>query len=81
VLGRYVGRFALGESLVIDVRAENNGLVAQAAGQDAFPLTAIGPRSFVYVPAGILIEFADGAPHAPSFTLFQQKGELPLERL
>ena len=80
VLSRSAGRFALGESLVIDVRVESTGLVAQASGQDAFPLTAIGPRTFVYAPAGILIEFEDATLPSPRFTLFQQKGELVLER-
>jgi CubicO group peptidase (beta-lactamase class C family) len=77
---RYAGRYALGESLSIDVRVESTGLVAQASGQDAFPLTAIGPRSFVYVPAGILVEFEDATVPSTKFTLFQQKGELVLER-
>lgn len=79
-LRRYVGQFALGQALIIDVRAEGSGLVAQAAGQDAFPLSAIGRRTFVYVPAGILIEFDDSAVPSPRFTLFQQKAELVLER-
>ena len=79
-LRRYAGRFALGNAFFIDVRVEGTGLVAQASGQDSFPLTAIGPRTFTYVPAGILVEFEDSATPSSKFTLFQQKGELVLER-
>lgn len=79
-LQRYTGHYVFGPTFFIDVRAEGTGLVAQASGQDAFPLTAIDPHSFVYVPAGILVEFDDSAVPSPRFTLFQQKGELILER-
>ena len=43
-------------------------------------MSAIGPRTFVYVPAGILIEFDDATVPSKKFTLLQQKGELVLER-
>jgi hypothetical protein len=80
VLRRYTGHYVLGPTFAIDVRAQGNELAAQASGQDAFPLTAIGPRSFVYLPSGILVEFEASADPSPKFTLYQQKAALVLER-
>lgn len=67
--------------LTITVRRTADGLQAQTEGQDPFPLTAVGPRTFVYVKDGILVEFrepVDGA--APGFALFQQTAAVALTR-
>lgn len=67
--------------LTITVRRAPDGLQAQTEGQDPFPLTAVGPRTFQYVKDGILVEFADPAGGAsPGFTLFQQTAAIALTR-
>lgn len=67
--------------ITIAVRRTAEGLEAQTEGQDAFPLTAVGARSFIYDRAGILVEFREPAEGAsPGFTLFQQTAAIPLTR-
>lgn len=67
--------------ITIAVRRTAGGLEAQTEGQDAFPLTAVGARTFVYDRAGILVEFREPAEGAsPGFTLFQQTAAIPLTR-
>jgi len=67
--------------LTITVRRAGAGLEAQAQGQDAFPLTYVGQNRFTFVPAGILVEFADPVDGAsPRVTLFQQRSAIPLVR-
>lgn len=67
--------------LTITVRRAGAGLEAQTEGQDAFPLTYVGQRRFIYLRDGILVEFAEPAGGAsPRFTLFQQRAAVPLVR-
>jgi D-alanyl-D-alanine carboxypeptidase len=67
--------------ITIAVRRTGQALEAQTVGQDPFPLTYIGDRRFLFVPAGIMIEF--GVPTSGSadrFTLFQQKLAIAFRR-
>jgi hypothetical protein len=41
----------------IDIKVENGGLVAQATGQSAFPLTPNGQDKFSFEAAGLDLEF------------------------
>ena len=68
--------------LKITVRRAGDALEAQAEGQDAFPLSYVGRSRFLFVPAGIMIDFdppTDGA--SPRFMLYQQNAAIPLTRL
>lgn len=67
--------------LTITVRRKGAAMEAQAEGQDAFPLTYVGRNRFLFVPAGIMMDFdaaVDGA--SPRFVLYQQNAAIPLTR-
>lgn len=46
--------------LKITITKKDNTLIAQATGQESFPLEATGPTSFKFDPAGITLEFIPG---------------------
>ncbi|HEU4366146.1 MAG TPA: serine hydrolase domain-containing protein, partial [Candidatus Krumholzibacteria bacterium] len=67
--------------LTITVRRNGTALEAQTEGQDAFPLTYVGRNRFLFVPAGIMMDFdapVDGV--SPRFVLYQQNAAVPLTR-
>jgi|GEM_PF-224051 len=72
-LARYEGVYAFPEiGMSITVKREGKQLSAQASGQDAFPIHAIGETLFSHPPSGILIEFQkDG-----QFTLYQGRSQM-----
>ena len=54
----YVGTYSTTSMPIkIDIKVENGGLVAQATGQSAFPLTPNGKDKFSFEAAGIDLEF------------------------
>lgn len=67
--------------LTITVRRNGDTLEAQTEGQDAFPLTYVGRNRFLFVPAGIMVDF-DAAVEgvSPRFVLYQQNAAVPLTR-
>ena len=71
VLDRYVGVYELMPKFNITVKREGDGLIAQATGQGAFPLTPTSDTEFHFQPAGVRIVFPAGDGPAQSFTLFQ----------
>jgi Zn-dependent M28 family amino/carboxypeptidase len=71
-LDRYVGTYASGQiPLKITFTRDGTALQAQATGQPAFPLEAVGQGVFKFDQAQIRVEFD---PAKPSFTLKQGGG-------
>jgi D-alanyl-D-alanine carboxypeptidase len=67
--------------LTITVRGNGVTLEAQTEGQDAFPLTYVGNNRFLFVPAGIMVDFdAPVGGVSPRFILYQQNAAIPLMR-
>jgi CubicO group peptidase (beta-lactamase class C family) len=82
MLAQYVGVYTL-KQIGMDLTITRDGaqLRAQASGQDAFPIEAIGETLFSNAPSGILIEFRKGADDAiTSLTLYQGRNELNFTR-
>ena len=72
---------AAGYGLTIVVRRTGATLSAQTDGQDSFPLTYVGQNQFLFIPDGILIEFAAAVEGvSPRFTLYQQHAAIPFTR-
>lgn len=81
-LARYAGVYRFKE-IGMDIAITRDGaqLRAQATGQEAFPIEAIGETLFSNAPSGILIEFRPSAAEVPSFTLYQGRGEMNFLRV
>ena len=74
-VNEFVGTFTNEEvGMEIEIKVENNHLVAQAANQPAFPITHAGGSVFKFEEADVTFEFADDLQ---SFILKQ--GEFELE--
>jgi CubicO group peptidase (beta-lactamase class C family) len=82
-LARYTGVYRFKEiGMDIVITRDGAQLRAQATGQEAFPIEAVGETLFSDAASGILIEFrprADGA--IASFTLYQGRGEMSFLRV
>ena len=68
-LDKYLGIYSSTQlPLKITITKENSTLVAQATGQQSFPLEATGNDSFKFDRAGVVMEFN---PEKKEFTLKQ----------
>jgi D-alanyl-D-alanine carboxypeptidase len=68
-LDTYLGVYASATfPLTVTVSKDNSKLMAQATGQDAFPLEAIKKDVFEFNPAGLRLEFN---PNANEMTIIQ----------
>lgn len=74
VLERYPGVYELKPGFDLTVSLGDGGLMAQATGQGAFPLSAESPTRFFFEPASITLEFVSGADGAITHMLFEQGG-------
>lgn len=79
---RLVGSYELMPGFVITIRIEDSELVAQATGQQAFPVTAENAYTLSNREFGIRMEFdLDGDGPATQMTLHQAGQELPASRV
>lgn len=75
-LAEYVGTYAVSETFKLALRVEDGSLVAQATGQDAFPLFAEGEdRFFLKVVDAQLVFNRDASGAIDSLTLHQNGNE------
>jgi len=74
---RYVGTYQLLPNMQVDIRVEEEQLIAQATGQDAFNLYPISETKFLAKVADITIQF-DVSPEETikGLTLYQAGQEL-----
>lgn len=80
-LGEYLGTYALAPTFKITVTQDENGLVAQATGQQAFPLFKEGEDVFFLKVVDAKIRFKrDEGGAITGLTLFQNGAEMPATR-
>ncbi|MEM1253374.1 MAG: alpha/beta fold hydrolase [Cyanobacteria bacterium P01_H01_bin.21] len=77
VYDRYAGTYQLLPNMQIDIRREDDQLIAQATGQEAFPLYPTSETRFYARVADIVIQFDVSSEEAVSgLTLYQAGQEL-----
>ena len=77
VYDRYAGTYQLLPTMQIDIRRENDQLIAQATGQEAFPLYPTSETRFYARVADIVIQFDVSSEETVSgLTLYQAGQEL-----
>jgi serine-type D-Ala-D-Ala carboxypeptidase/endopeptidase len=74
VLATYAGSYTLAPGFDLQITVGGESLVAQAAGQGAFPLTAQSPTRFVFPPVGVTIDFV--TENGVTMMQFAQQGAL-----
>ena len=80
-LGEYLGTYALAPTFKITITQDENGLVAQATGQQAFPLFKEGEDVFFLKVVDAKIRFMrDEGGAITGLTLFQNGAEMPATR-
>jgi len=73
VLARYVGVYELRPGFDLTISAgPNGGLMGQATGQGAFPLSAESDSTFYFEAASISIEFVRDPAGVVTHMLFEQ---------
>ncbi|MEM9265616.1 MAG: alpha/beta fold hydrolase [Cyanobacteria bacterium P01_F01_bin.13] len=77
VYSRYVGTYQLLPTMQLDIRVEEEQLIAQATGQSAFPLYPVSETKFLAQVADITIQFDVSAEESVGgLTLYQAGQEL-----
>jgi D-alanyl-D-alanine carboxypeptidase len=82
-LARCEGTYVFPEiGMTIAIRREGSGLLAQANGQDSFPIDAVSETTFSHLPSGILIEFRTkaGEERPSGFVLYQGGSQMRFRR-
>jgi CubicO group peptidase (beta-lactamase class C family) len=81
-LDAYVGTYRLAPTFAITVRRDGAVLLAQATGQDAFPVYASAPNEFFYRVVDAQISFVrDSTGKVASLVLHQGGRDLPAARV
>jgi hypothetical protein len=82
VFGRYVGRYQLAPTFVLDITREGNRLFAQATDQPKFEIFPEGDRDYFFKVVDAQIRFdVDGTGRATQLTLFQNGAQTPGKRI
>ncbi|MEM9267302.1 MAG: DUF3471 domain-containing protein, partial [Cyanobacteria bacterium P01_F01_bin.13] len=77
VYARYVGTYQLLPTMQLDIRVEEEQLMAQATGQPAFPIYPVSETKFLAQVADITIQFdVSAAESVDGLTLYQAGQEL-----
>jgi D-alanyl-D-alanine-carboxypeptidase/D-alanyl-D-alanine-endopeptidase len=74
-LQKYVGRYELAPSFVLDVTAEDAQLFVQATAQPRFPVFATAPDEFFYKVVDARLSFVRGADGSIEAVVLHQNGQ------
>jgi CubicO group peptidase (beta-lactamase class C family) len=81
VLDDYVGTYKLADEVLLKVFRTDEGLFAEATGQDAFPIFPSAPNEFFAKVAGIGISFTRDTNGVVSGLVLHQNGDTPAPKL